>query len=67
VVPKLLVLVFSRQPTENSEGAIMKLTTTTVKVCSTELNDSRSKESVTDAGREASPESTTEVRTGQPQ
>ena len=32
----------------------MKLTTTTVKVCSTELNDSRSKESVTDACREAS-------------
>ena len=45
----------------------MKLTTTTVKVCSTELNDSRSKDSVTDAGREASPESTTEVRTDQPQ
>ena len=54
-------------PTESSEGATMKLTTTTVKVCSTELNDSRSKESVTDACREAPPESTTEVRTGQPQ
>ena len=47
--------------------ATMKLTTTTVKVCSTELNDSRSKESVTDVCREALPESTTEVRTGQPQ
>ncbi len=45
----------------------MKQTTTAVKVCSTELNDSRSKESVTDAGREASPESTIEVRNGQPQ
>jgi hypothetical protein len=44
--------------------ATMKLTTTTVKVCSTELNDSRSKESVTDVCREAAPESTTEVRTG---
>ena len=43
----------------------MKLTTTTVKVCSTELNDSRSKDPVTDAGREASLESTTEVRTVQ--
>ena len=52
---------------ENGVGATMKLTTTTVKVCSTELNDSRSKDSVTDAGREASPESTTEVRTVQPQ
>ncbi|MCS6243278.1 MAG: hypothetical protein H2172_05375 [Opitutus sp.] len=37
----------------------MKLTTITVKVCSTEFNDSRSKGPVTDAGREASPESTT--------
>ena len=37
----------------------MKLTTMTVKVCSTELNDSRSKGPVTDEGREASPESTT--------
>ena len=45
----------------------MKLTITTVKVCSTELNDSRSKESVTDVCREALPESTSEVRTGQPQ
>ena len=45
----------------------MKLTTTTVKVCSIELNDSRSKESVTDVCREVPPESTTEVRTGQPQ
>ena len=45
----------------------MKLTITTVKVCSTELNDSRSKESVTDVGREAPPESTTEVRIDQPQ
>ena len=45
----------------------MKPTTTTVKVCSTELNDSRSKESVTDESREAPPESTTEVRSGQPQ
>lgn len=42
----------------------MKLTTTTVKVCSTELNDSRTKESVTDVCREVPPESTTEVRTG---
>jgi hypothetical protein len=50
-----------------SACATMKLTTTTVKVCSTELNDSRSKESVTDVCREALPESTTEVRTGQPQ
>jgi peptidyl-tRNA hydrolase len=49
----------------NSAGATMKLTTTTVKVCSTELDDSRSKESVTDGRREAPPESTTEVRTGQ--
>ena len=48
-----------------SAGATMKLTTTTVKVCSTELDDSRSKESVTDGCREAPPESTTEVRTGQ--
>ena len=39
--------------------ATMKLTTITVKVCSTEFNDSRSKGPVTDAGREASPESTT--------
>ncbi len=45
----------------------MKLTTTTVVVGSTELNDSRSKEPVTDACREVPPESTTEVRTGQPQ
>jgi hypothetical protein len=47
--------------------ATMKLTIPTVKVCSTELNDSRSKESVTDERREAPPESTTEVRIGQPQ
>ena len=47
--------------------ATMKLTITTVKVCSTELNDSRSKESVTDECREAPPESTTEVRISQPQ
>ena len=47
--------------------ATMKLTITTVKVCSTELNDSRSKESVTDVCREAPPESTTEVRISQPQ
>jgi hypothetical protein len=39
--------------------ATMKLTTTTVKVCSTELNDSRSKGPVTDVCREAAPESTT--------
>ena len=39
--------------------ATMKLTTITVKVCSTEFNDSRSKGPVTDAGREASSESTT--------
>ena len=50
----------SRISTENSEGATMKPTTTAVKVCSTELNDSRSKGPVTDEGREASPESTTE-------
>ena len=43
----------------SSVGATMKLTTITVKVCSTEFNDSRSKGPVTDAGREASPESTT--------
>lgn len=45
----------------------MKLTITTVKVCSTELNDSRSKDTLTDASREATPESTSEVRTSQPQ
>ena len=56
-----------KAPTENVEGATMKLTTTTVKVCSTELNDSRSKGLVTDDCREAAPESTTELRTGQPQ
>jgi hypothetical protein len=48
-------------------GAIMKPTTTTVKVCSTELDGSRSKEPVTDGYREGPPESTTGVRTVQPQ
>jgi hypothetical protein len=48
-------------------GAIMKPTTTTVKVCSTEFDGSRSKESVTEGYCEVPPESTTEVRTGQPQ
>jgi hypothetical protein len=43
----------------------MKPTTTTVKVCSTELNDSRSKGTVKDDCREAARESTTELRTGQ--
>ena len=48
-------------------GATMKPTTTTVKVCSTELDGSRSKEPVTEGRREAPPESTTGIRTGQPQ
>jgi hypothetical protein len=39
----------------------MKLTIKTVKVCSAELDDSRPKESITDACREALPESTIEV------
>ena len=38
----------------------MNTSTTAVKVCSTELDDPRSKGPVTDAGREAPPESTTE-------
>ena len=59
--------VTSTQVSVRSVCATMKLTTTTVKVCSTEFDDSRSKESVTDVCREAPPESTTEVRTGQPQ
>ena len=50
-----------------SACATMKLTTITVKVCSTEFNDSRSKGTVMDDCREAAPESKTELRTGQPQ
>ena len=39
----------------------MNTSTKAVKVCSTELDDTRSKGSVTDEGREAPPESTTEA------
>jgi hypothetical protein len=44
----------------------MKPTTTTVKVCFAEFDDSRRKEPVTDEGREAPPESTTGVRSVRP-
>jgi hypothetical protein len=39
----------------------MNPSTTAVKVCSTELDDTRSKGPDTDEGREAPPESTTEA------
>ena len=44
----------------------MNPTTTTVKVCFAEFDDSRRKEAATDAGREVPPESTAAIRSVQP-